>query len=42
MRYVDQPQVISNFFLGLLPLICALSVEEDSLKLEKKGAMHNP
>jgi hypothetical protein len=41
-RYVDQPQVISIFFASSNVINTHNQLCQDSLKLEKKWAMHNP
>jgi hypothetical protein len=41
-RYVDRPQVISNFFAGSNAIIAHNQLRQDSLRLEKKWATQNP
>ena len=41
-RYVDRPQVISNFFAGSNVIDTHNQLRQDSLKLEKKWITQNP
>jgi hypothetical protein len=41
-RYVDHPQVISNFFAGSNVIDTHNQLRQDSLKLEKKWVTQNP
>jgi len=41
-RYIDRPQVVSNFFAGSNVIDTHNQLRQDSLKLEKKWATQNP